>query len=170
MLKRTFKQQADRPVLWIQEPDGTYREASAEDLIQAALSEIEARFTRGIELPSPTATREFLKLELAHLEHEAFAVLWLDNRHRVIAFEELFHGTIDGASVHPREIVKAALSHNAAACILCHNHPSGNAAPSCADRALTTRVRDALELVNVRVLDHIVVASNTCSFAELGLL
>jgi len=111
-----------------------------------------------------------MKLHLAHLDHEVFAVLWLDNRHRVLSFEELFRGTIDGASVHPREVVKAALSHNAAACILAHNHSSGVSEPSQADVSLTSRLREALSLVDLRVLDHIVVGEDCTSFAERGLL
>ena len=102
---------------------------------------------------------------------EVFAALFLDTRHRVICFEELFSGTIDGASVHPREVVRRALAHNAAAVILSHNHPSGVAEPSDADRRVTERLRDALSLVDVRVLDHIVVGDReTASFAERGWL
>ncbi len=98
---------------------------------------------------------------------EVFAIVFLDNRHRVIAYEELFYGTIDGASVHPREIVRKALEHNAAAVILAHNHPSGIAEPSTADERLTSRVREALGLIDVRVLDHIIVGGDTTySFAE----
>ena len=129
-----------------------------------------SRFARGETLTSPADTKRFLQLKLSHLEHEVFAVLWLDNRHRVLAFEELFRGTIDGASVHPREVVKSALTHNAAACILAHNHPSGIAEPSQADQRITQRLQEALGLVEVRTLDHIVVAENTCSFAGRGLL
>jgi DNA repair protein RadC len=99
-----------------------------------------------------------------------FAVLWLDNRHRFIQYDELFRGTIDGSSVHPREVVKSALRHNAAACILAHNHPSGISAASNADRSITRRLVDALALVDVRVLDHIIVAEDCLSFAETGLL
>jgi DNA repair protein RadC len=100
-----------------------------------------------------------------------FAVLFLDTHHRAISYEELFHGTIDGASVHPREVVNAALRHNAAAVILSHNHPSGVAEPSEADRRITQRLKDALALVDVRVLDHFVVATEgSVSFAERGLL
>ena len=98
-------------------------------------------------------------------------MLHLDNRHRVIAFEELFRGTLDGASVHPREVVKQALHHNSAACILVHNHPSGIAEPSDADRRLTQRLKDALALVDIRTLDHFVVGgAEVVSFAERGLL
>ena len=102
---------------------------------------------------------------------EVFACLYLDNRHRVLHFEELFRGTIDGASVHPREVVKAALHRNAAAVILAHNHPSGVAEPSAADRQITERLKSALQLVEIRVLDHLVVGDQDCvSFAERGWL
>ena len=105
------------------------------------------------------------------LPHEVFAVLFLDNRHRVIAFEEMFRGTIDGASVHPREVVRRSLQHNAAALILCHNHPSGVAEPSQADRRITARLSDALGLIDVRVLDHLIIGDQECcSMARRGLL
>ncbi len=94
----------------------------------------------------------------------------MDNRHRVIEFEELFRGTIDGARVHPREVVKSVLKHNAAACIFAHNHPSGDATPSQADQQITQRLKEVLGVIDVRTLDHVVVSENTCSFAELGLL
>lgn len=112
-----------------------------------------------------------LQALLADYEHEVFALLMLDSRHRVIVFEELFRGTLDGASVYPREVVKLALEHNAAALILVHNHPSGDPEPSMADRNLTTKLQDALNLVGVRTLDHIVVGNEGCvSLAELGYL
>lgn len=125
----------------------------------------------GPVVSSPTEVREFLRMRLRDLQHEVFCCLFLDNRHRVIKFEELFRGTIDGASVHPREVVKAALRHNAAAVIFAHNHPSGVSEPSQADELITKRLRDALLLVEVRVLDHIIVGDGECSsFAERGLL
>jgi DNA repair protein RadC len=125
----------------------------------------------GPALANPKATREFLRARLRDRDHEVFCCLFLDNRHRVIAFDEVFRGTIDGASVHPRDIVKLALSRNAAAVILAHNHPSGVAEPSQADELITGRLRDALALVDIRVLDHIVVGDAACvSFAERGLL
>jgi DNA repair protein RadC len=115
--------------------------------------------------------RRFLRARLRDLPHEVFCCLHLDNRNRVIAFEELFRGTIDGASVHPREVVKRALAHNAAALILAHNHPSGVAEPSQADEVITRRLSSALALVDIRVLDHLVVGDSACvSFAERGLL
>jgi DNA repair protein RadC len=122
-------------------------------------------------LDSPGATHRFLIAKLRDQPHELFCCLHLDNRHRLIAFDELFRGTIDGASVHPREVVKQALSRNAAAVILAHNHPSGIAEPSQADQLITHRLREALALVDIRVLDHCIVADNGCmSFAERGLL
>jgi DNA repair protein RadC len=144
-------------------------------LLQAA-AEIGRRqmaegLARGAPLTDPEATRRFLIGRLRDLPHEVFACLYLDNRHRVIAFEELFRGTLDGASVHPREVVKATLRHNAAALILAHNHPSGVAEPSDADRLITRRLREALGLVDVRVLDHFVVGDGyAVSFAERGWL
>ncbi|KXJ31082.1 RadC family protein [Pseudomonas sp. HUK17] len=112
---------------------------------------------RDSALESPQQVRDYLKARLRHEPHEIFGCLFLDTRHRVLAFEALFHGTIDGASVYPRQVVKRALAHNAAAVILTHNHPSGIAEPSQADRLLTTRLKDALTLVDVRVLDHFIV-------------
>jgi DNA repair protein RadC len=125
----------------------------------------------GPPLDSPQATRDFLIRRLRDTPHELFCCLHLDNRHRLIAFDELFRGTIDGASVHPREVVKQALARNAAAVILAHNHPSGVAEPSQADELVTRRLREALQLVDIRVLDHMIVADNGClSFAERGLM
>jgi DNA repair protein RadC len=156
--------------LMVRDEEGQYRPATGEEIIEAAMEEMRRRFARGMTISSPEATKDFLQLKLAHLEHEVFAVLWLDNRHRVLGFEELFRGTIDGASVHPREVVKSAMRHNAAAAIFAHNHPSGITEPSQADQRITQRLKDALALVEVRVLDHVIVAENTCSFAERGLL
>jgi DNA repair protein RadC len=122
-------------------------------------------------MSSPEATRNYLKLRLRGFPHEVFACLFLDNRHRVIEYRELFRGTIDGASVHPREVVREAVRWNAAAVIFAHNHPSGVAEPSQADLRITQRLRDALDLIDVRVLDHIVVGDGEgTSFAERGLL
>jgi len=124
----------------------------------------------GPALANPRATREFLRARLRDRDREVFCCLFLDNRHRVICFDEVFRGTIDG-SVHPREVVKLALARNAAAVILAHNHPSGVAEPSQADELITGRLREALALVDIRVLDHIVVGDGACvSFAERGLL
>jgi DNA repair protein RadC len=143
--------------------------------LQAALELARRHYAEALRagppLHSPAATREFLVARLRDIPHEMFCCLHLDNRHRLIAFEELFRGTIDGASVHPREVVKQALARNSAALILAHNHPSGIAEPSHADELITRRLREALQLVDIRVLDHLIVADNCClSFAERGLL
>lgn len=125
----------------------------------------------GPALTRPDDSGAFLRARLRHLPYEVFACLYLDNRHRVLAFEELFRGTIDGASVHPREVVRACLERNAAAVILAHNHPSGVAEPSQADRAITITLREALGLVGVRVLDHLVIGTGTpVSMAARGLI
>ncbi len=144
-------------------------------LLQAGLEigrrQLEARLTRGDALANPQDTRSYLTARLRRYPHEVFACLFLDNRHRVISFDEMFFGTIDGASVHPREVVRRALDHNAAAVILAHNHPSGVAEPSRADQMLTRRLQDALALVDIRVLDHFVIGDGEAvSFAERGLL
>ena len=169
MLKRNFNPRAKHD-FEIREQGGCYRSATEDEIIETALSIINTRFKKGTMITEPKHTHDFLKLELAHEEHELFAVMWMDNRHQVIAFEALFRGTIDAASVYPREVVKSALEHNAAACILCHNHPSGLAEPSYADKSITQKVKDALNLIDVRTLDHIIVAETTYSFAEHGLL
>ena len=120
---------------------------------------------------SPQAVKDFLQAQLRHQPREIFSLLLLDSQHQLLAYRELFQGTIDGASVYPREVVKAALDGNAAAVILAHNHPSGIAEPSQADRQITERIKAALQLVDIRVLDHMVVGdSRVLSFAESGLL
>jgi DNA repair protein RadC len=122
-------------------------------------------------LRTPLDSAAFLRRRLSEYPYEVFAVVFLDNRHRVIAFEEMFRGTIDGTAVHPREVVRACLRHNAAAVIFAHNHPSGVAEPSESDRAITTELREALNLVGVRVLDHFVVGADApVSLAQRGWL
>ncbi len=142
-------------------------------IIESALKILESRLLydpESIPMTSPQASKDFVKLKLFAYEHEVFACLFLDNHNRVIVFDELFRGTIDGASVYPREVVKACLSCNAAAVIFAHNHPSGIAEPSQADIAITERLRKALALIDVRVLDHLIVGDEVTSFAERGLL
>ncbi len=130
---------------------------------------LDAELRSGETLSDPSASARYLKSRLGAYPYEVFACLFLDNRHRVIAFEELFRGSIDGASVHPREVVRRCLVHNAAAVIFAHNHPSGVAEPSAADRAITRRLRESLELVEVRLLDHFVIGSGTpTSLAQRG--
>lgn len=146
--------------------------AKDDAIIQQALEILERRhLSRGEALTSPDKVRNYLTLKLSEREHEVFCVLFLDNKHRAIAFDEMFRGTIDGASVHPREVVKESLRHNAAAVIIAHNHPSGVPEPSAADAAITRRLQESLALVDVRVLDHFVVGgSEVVSFMERGLL
>lgn len=146
-----------------------------ESIIQQAIKLIQSKLkTPGKALTSPNLVRDYLVLHLARFEEEHFSLVLLDTKHMVIGFENVFRGTIDGASVYPREIAKIALAHNAAAVILAHNHPSGNPEPSNADRILTERLRESLALIDVRVLDHIIVGgcsqTLTVSFAELGLI
>lgn len=132
---------------------------------------LKERLRPGATISSPSDSREFLLASLRDRPHEVFCCLFLDNRHRVLAFDELFRGTIDAAAVYPREIVKQALSRNAAAVILAHNHPSGVAEPSQSDQLITRRIRDALDLVDVRLLDHFVIGDNNCvSLASRGML
>jgi DNA repair protein RadC len=129
------------------------------------------RLRPGVTIGSPADSREFLRANLRDRPHEVFCCLFLDNRHRVLAFDELFRGTIDAAAVYPREIVKQALRRNAAAVILAHNHPSGVAEPSQSDQFITRRIRDALDLVDVRLLDHFVIGDQDCiSLASRGMI
>ena len=143
----------------------------AEQLIAGALAILEQRARYGSALTSPNAVRDYLKLTLAGRERESFICVYLDAQHRVMDFAELFAGTLTQTSVYPREVVKAALGANAAAVIFAHNHPSGVAQPSQADELLTRQLKEALALVDVKVLDHFIVAgSATVSFAERGLI
>lgn len=124
---------------------------------------------KSIPLESPEAVRQFLRLKLERRESEMFAVMLLDSKHRLIEYRELFLGTIDGASVYPREVVKVALAANAGACFLVHNHPSGVSYPSQADRTLTQRLKEVLAVIDVRVLDHFIVGQDEItSMAEMG--
>jgi len=149
---------------------GAAKYAQLQAVLEMARRYLGESLQRGEPLTSPQITRQFLSQKLREYAHEVFAVLFLDQRHRVICFEELFRGTIDGASVYPREVVKQSLQHNAAAVIFAHNHPSGVAEPSQADQHITRRLQDALALIDVRVLDHFVVGDEVVSFAERGLL
>ena len=148
------------------------RIAQENQLIDEALHILDRRlFIRGPNLTSPDIVASYLKLHLAQQLHEVFGVIFLDARHRVLAFEILFHGSIDGASVYPRQVVKRSLTHNAAAAMVGHTHPSGCTEPSLADRALTARLKEALDLIEVRVLDHFIVGEGRpLSLAEHGWL
>lgn len=136
---------------------GPAKFAQLQAVLEMGRRHLAASIQRDSALESPQAVRDFLKAKLRHELHEVFACLFLDTKHRVLAFEILFYGTIDGASVYPRQVVKRALANNAAALILTHNHPSGVAEPSQADKILTERLKEALALVDVRVLDHFIV-------------
>ena len=157
--------------LLVRDARGHYLPATADQILAAARQIIDQKMQRGANFGSPADVKAYLRAKLAGLDHEVFAVLFLDNRHRLIEYVEMFRGTIDGASVRPREVVKEALRLNAAAVILSHPHPSGNSNPSQADKAITRQLKEALALIEVRTLDHIIVAGNdTMSFAEHGLL
>jgi DNA repair protein RadC len=160
----------------IRNNEGCYRTkrktvATESEVLATAEDILRRRFERQATLSSPSDTRSFLRMRLAGLLHEEFHIVWLDNRHRIIAVEKLFTGTIDGSSIHPREVVRAALACNASGAVLAHNHPSGVAEPSISDRDITAELVRTLKLIGVRVLDHIVVGSDeSISFAERGLL
>lgn len=149
---------------------GPSREVSEQAILNAAEGILHERLRRQGAIKNPTDAADFLRVRLGALQHEEFHVLWLDARHRIIDCQRLFAGTVDGASVHPREVVRAALATNASAAIFAHNHPSGIAEPSAADRAITRELCEALELVGVRVLDHLVVGAECVSMAGRGLL
>jgi DNA repair protein RadC len=150
---------------------GAARFAELQAAVEISRRQLTESLKAGPSLASPRATCDFLSAKLRDLEHEVFCCLYLDKRHRLIEYEELFRGTIDGASVHPREIVKLALQRNSAAVIVAHNHPSGIAEPSQADEFITQRVKEALGLVDIRLLDHIIVGDGMIvSLAERGLL
>lgn len=156
---------------FIRDGEGAYQPAHPEQIIGLAQQIISDRLQRSedITATSPTDVQRYLQLQLGSKEQEIFSAMFLDTRHRLISFEKLFFGTIDGASVHPREVVKAALKCNAAAVIFSHNHPSGVAEPSQADIQITGRLKSALALVDVRVLDHIIVTVDDCvSLAQRG--
>ena len=150
---------------------GEAKFAQLQAVLELSRRHLKEKLQRGEYLQNPQATQDYLSARLRDLPYEVFACLFLDNQHRVIEFEILFQGTINGASVHPREVVRKTLKHNAAALILAHNHPSGIAEPSSADRHITKLLSEALALIDVRVLDHIVVGDGECvAFSERGWL
>jgi DNA repair protein RadC len=162
---------ADRRYRRINEALRLAQSGDAENVLAAALEILATRIKHGDAVNSPSAVREYLRLLLHDRECEIFVVVLLDAQHRVIATEELFRGTLTQTSVYPREVVKLALKYNSAACIFAHNHPSGVAEPSRADELLTVSLKDALALVDIKVLDHIIVAGAIgLSFAEKGLI
>ncbi|MBE0470009.1 MAG: DNA repair protein RadC [Methyloprofundus sp.] len=150
---------------------GTAKYAQLQAVLEMARRHTFEELDRGDVLTSPEATRAYLSQQLRHYQHEVFACLFLDNQHHILEFEELFRGTIDSASVYPREVIKKALAHNAAAVIFAHNHPSGITEPSQADKLITDKLKQALALIDIRVLDHFVIGDGVpYSFAENGLL
>jgi len=160
----------------LNETTGTYcaqGTITAEQIIEQAKQILTTRLCNASSttFSNPSAVSSYLTIKLADKEREVFACLFLDNQHRLIQYEELFYGTIDSAAIYPREVVKAALHHNAAAVIFAHNHPSGLATPSEADKQITERLKRALDTVDIRTLDHFVIGHNeTVSFAEKGYL
>jgi DNA repair protein RadC len=157
--------------LFVADPTGNYMPAKDSQVIEAATAAVGRALRRGIKFSSPAVARKYLPAMLGALEHEVFCIAHLDKRHRLIAFEEMFRGTIDGASVFPREVVKSALSHNSSALMLVHNHPSGVSEPSTADELITKRLQEALALVDIRIIDHCIVAADKVfSFAEQGMI
>jgi len=156
------------------EEAGTYivpEQVTEADILDMALKLARGRLSKGRKIEQPSSAFSYMQTLMHEYEHEVFGVLFLDTKHRVIRFEELFKGTLDAASVYPREVTKRALELNAAAVILVHNHPSGDPEPSEADKRITHRLRDALSLVDIRTLDHVVVAYEGCvSLAERGYL
>ncbi len=150
---------------------GTAKYAQLHAALELTRRQLRERLGHSQAITNPADTENYLTARLRDYPYEVFACLFLDTRHRVITYEELFRGTIDGASVHPREVVRRALQHNAAAVIFAHNHPSGVAEPSQADQRLTRRLSEALALIDVRVLDHLVIGDHAAvSFAQRGMI
>ena len=162
---------ADIALLTTEPGVGAGRCALLHALPELARRYFEESLPVGTTIRSPADTQAFLHAKIRHLGHEMFCCLYLDNRHRILRFDQLFRGTIDGTSVYPREVVKEALAINAAAVILAHNHPSGVAEPSQADERITRRLKSALDLVDIRLLDHLIIGNaETTSLASRGLL
>jgi DNA repair protein RadC len=157
-------------MLYIQTLSGHFQLAQEDDVIAEATQIYDHYFKRGTALTDPQASAKYLKLKLVQYEYEVFLALFLDNQHCIISCDELFRGTINAASVYPREVVKAALFHNAAAVIFAHNHPSGGSEPSTADISITKKLIDALELIDIKVLDHFVCGAEIHSMKMSGLL
>lgn len=158
-------------VLLVRDADGQYRPASPEEVLCQARRVLAQRVRRGATMTSPQAVKDYLRVQIGVLGHEVFSVIFVDAQHRILALREMFRGTLTQTSVYPREVVKEALALNAAAVFLAHNHPSGVAEPSRADEFLTQSLKTALALVDVRVLDHFVVAgADVVSFAERGMI
>lgn len=157
------------PRLYVRGPARRYKVATPDEVLEAARTVVGQRMRRGTSFSDPGTAKDFFRGKLSGLQREVFAAAFLDSRHRLIEYAELFHGTIDGAEVHPREVVRRAIQTNCAAIIIGHNHPSGSVEPSAADRTVTAQLKQALSLVDVRLLDHIVVGGHqTMALAERG--
>lgn len=161
---------APEQTLFVRQENGRYRPATKVEIGTANARLIWPDIAGRPPFSSPDVVRRFVKSRMQALEHEVFAMLVLDNRNRLIEYIELFRGTIDGASVHPREVVKDVLRLNGNAVILLHNHPSLEASPSMADEVITRRVKSALALVDVRLIDHLIIGHDIVSFAERGII
>lgn len=148
----------------------TTKPLTAEQVLEKAIELIDAKYTAGTKFTCSQATKDYLKCKLGAYEKEVFSVMFMNNQHALIEYNEMFFGTIDAAAVYPREIVKLALKLNAAAVVLAHNHPSGLSEASLADKQITERIVNALKLIDIKVLDHIIVTKTPVSFAETGLL
>jgi len=158
------------PTLYVRDSSG-FRQAQPSDVLERAHALLAQRYRRGAPvLSSPSLTREFLQTRLARLDFETFGLVHLDVRYRLIAVEDLFRGTIDRASVHPREVVKTVIAHGSAAVLLYHNHVSGQSSPSAADEQITRHIQQVLATLDVKVVDHLIIADPIFSFAEAGLL
>ncbi len=156
------------PTLFVREST-RYAPAGAEQVLHAAQEIVDARMVRGTSFKDPAVACDFFRDKLGHREREVFAAVMLDVRHRLIDYVELFLGTIDGAEIHPREVARVALRLNAAAVLVSHNHPSGDVQPSAADRAVTVRLKQALALLDIRLLDHIIIGGRqSLSMAARG--
>jgi DNA repair protein RadC len=155
-------------MLYIQDEGGTYLPASKEMIFSTAKRLSSAQLKRGAIIESSDNAKAAIQHKLSGYQYEMFACLFLDSQHRVLAFQEMFRGSVNSATIHPREVVKEALRLNAAAVILAHNHPSGETNPSTQDIDLTTKLRDILRVIDVRVLDHLVVGDTVLSMADLG--
>lgn len=158
-----------RRTLFVRETGRRYREATATEVLEIARAEVDRHFKRDVRMSDPASVRRYLSMSMAMLTRETFRMILLDAQHQVLEAIDVAVGTIDAASVYPREVVKLALQFNCAAVIFAHQHPSGTPEPSSADRILTDRLKQALALVDIRVLDHFVIGGNaTSSFAERG--
>jgi DNA repair protein RadC len=167
----SFSSSSAAAALLVCDATGAYRPATAEEVLQHARTALARRVRRGTVFSSPEVVTQFLTVQLGALEHEVFCVAFLDAQHRLLAFREMFRGTLTQTAVYPREVAREALRLNAAAVVLSHNHPSGHVDPSRADEHLTQTLKATLQLLDVRVLDHVIVAGDaTVSFAERGLL